>query len=360
MADISVLNGFWNECRSSHPECHSETQQYFSSLYRDPALLLRVIDVVTDRVILAPLNCSYVALSYVWGSNRSRGLQRDDFLESLRDGVLSSDAYVQLNRSSLPLTISDAMQFVKLMGLQYLWVDQLCIVQDDPEELLYTIKAMNKIYGASAFTIIASGKDAGSGLPGVNNNPRHLDPIIGSADNITLFHAPPDPATKGLHPLGTSTWMSRGWTYQELYFSQKQFIFAADRIYYNCRKRLKVETSPGNRFSSMKRFSQPITDSDPFKQYVAHIEDYSRRSLTYPDDILNAFSGIMSDMSEKMASNHIMVQEDEVSNGCLEADYNVVQHFRAGLGQAGSGPSIIQLTFSPRSMVMNITIISVH
>ncbi|KAJ6014015.1 hypothetical protein N7540_008606 [Penicillium herquei] len=185
------------------------------------------------------------------------------------------------------------------MSLQYVWVDQLCIVQNDLEELLYTIKAMNKIYGASAFTIIASGKDSSSGLPGVYKNTRHVDSIIGSVDNITLFHAPPDPAAEGIHPLDASTWISRGWTYQELHFSQRQFIFVADRIYYNCRKLLKVESSPGKRFSSMKRYSQPLKNSDPFKQYVAHIQDYSKRSLTYADDILKAFSGILSDMSEK-------------------------------------------------------------
>ncbi|KAJ5728598.1 uncharacterized protein N7483_003106 [Penicillium malachiteum] len=303
MADISILNGFWNECKLSHPECQSEAQEYMSSLYRDPALRFRVIDVVTDRVILAPLNCRYVALSYVWGSgsSRSRGLHRADFVELSTDGALSSDTYVQLDCSSLEPTISDAMQFVKLMGLRYLWIDQLCIVQDDPEELLYTMKAMNKIYGASAFTIIASGKDATSGLPGVNKSSRQMNPLIGSVDNITLFHALPDPATEWRHPLDTSTWNTRGWTYQELYFSQRQFIFAADRIYYNCRKLMKMETSPGNVLPPIKHSSQSLRDSesDPFNQYVTQIREYSGRSLTYPDDILNAFSGVMSDMSER-------------------------------------------------------------
>src|SRR3569833_2561032 len=71
----------------------------------------------------------------------------------------------------LPLTFRDAMLFVRKMGLQYLWVDSLCLVQDDPEDLKSGVESMDTIYEQSLFTIIAAGApDANHGLRGVKNN----------------------------------------------------------------------------------------------------------------------------------------------------------------------------------------------
>jgi hypothetical protein len=67
---------------------------------------LRVIDVVEGKVVLAPANCKFVALSYVWGSG---SIAQDNGVESLH---------------TVPKTIEDAKNVTMRLGYRYLWVDR--------------------------------------------------------------------------------------------------------------------------------------------------------------------------------------------------------------------------------------------
>jgi hypothetical protein len=65
---------------------------------------------------------------------------------------------------------------VKHVGERYLWVDALCITQDDRTELGATLQLMHLIHGNAVFTICAmDGEDAASGLarlPRLLNQPQ--------------------------------------------------------------------------------------------------------------------------------------------------------------------------------------------
>jgi hypothetical protein len=65
---------------------------------------LRLVDYLSKIVVSAPLDCQFVALSYVWG------------------GDLAGDVGAQL--MNLPLTIEDALTMTKILGYRYLWVDR--------------------------------------------------------------------------------------------------------------------------------------------------------------------------------------------------------------------------------------------
>ncbi len=68
---------------------------------------------------------------------------------------------------------------VSLIGKRYLWIDSLCLVQDDESDLRDSIGSMDLIYGGATATIIAaSGIDADAGLPGLRPGSRHADQII--------------------------------------------------------------------------------------------------------------------------------------------------------------------------------------
>ena len=58
----------------------------------------------------------------------------------------------------LPRTIRDAIHLTQLLGEKYLWIDALCIKQDDAEFKTARILEMDQIYTASALTIIAARK----------------------------------------------------------------------------------------------------------------------------------------------------------------------------------------------------------
>ena len=113
----------------------------------------KVVDVQTNRVVFAPENCTFIALSYVWESAQPFRVKKDDF-HSLQCSTRSS--YAQLDRQKLPCTIRDAMFIAEAVGERYLWVDSLCILDDDEIEIKEMIHAMDTIYKSASFTIIAA------------------------------------------------------------------------------------------------------------------------------------------------------------------------------------------------------------
>ena len=81
-------------------------------------------------------------------------LQQDGSLLRLQDQIAN--------------VVNDAIKLVAALHERYLWVDSLCIVQDEPEFAQKQISRMDAIYGHALLTIVAlSAKDANASLPGV-------------------------------------------------------------------------------------------------------------------------------------------------------------------------------------------------
>ncbi|KAF2036394.1 hypothetical protein EK21DRAFT_47841, partial [Setomelanomma holmii] len=111
------------------------------------------------RVVPAPVRCKYVALSYVWGGAIPFKLRRSDITFSPDAERVFQNLSAHLDRRELPQTIKDAMFVVQAIGGKYLWVDCLCIVQDDVEELKGNIHQMHHIFSRAELTIVAAGGD---------------------------------------------------------------------------------------------------------------------------------------------------------------------------------------------------------
>lgn len=74
-----------------------------------------------------------------------------------------------LTASNMPQTIEDAMQVCAVLGETYLWVDRLCILQDDKEDKASQIGAMGKIYSNAHLVLIATyGESMDFGIPGIS------------------------------------------------------------------------------------------------------------------------------------------------------------------------------------------------
>ncbi|KAJ4288000.1 hypothetical protein N0V90_012016 [Kalmusia sp. IMI 367209] len=91
-------------------------------------------------------NDVYIALSYCWGGPQQYATTRSSV----------DDYYKQLPFDSMPATIKDAIQVTRECGYRYLWVDALCIIQDDPEDLKRELPRMRMIYENADMTISAA------------------------------------------------------------------------------------------------------------------------------------------------------------------------------------------------------------
>lgn len=255
----------------------------------------------TRRLCLVPgtNNFPYVALSYVWG--------KPDFFKTTKanlESLRSDQALKNPNkRLGVPLTIEQAFTVTELLEERYLWVDSLCIVQDDAIHRHEQINSMASIFGNATVTIIAAlGEDANFGLPGLQgvstarNHSQQIFPLRSPAGHIKIIQG--GNQTFNSHP---EHWINRGWTFQEHFFSRRCLIFDHSGVSWEChcsnfkeevdvcRKRMQ------GRLDGSTRLHSPF----PFlSSYAKTVGEYGERIFTRPEDALAAFAGITTVFSQ--------------------------------------------------------------
>jgi Heterokaryon incompatibility protein (HET) len=231
----------------------------------------------------------YVALSYVWGQGNSFKACKANIDELQFPGIFSA--------LTLPKTIKDALKFTEMLGERYIWVDCLCIIQDDEEMKHHDIGNMSAIFGNSSLTLIAAqSHDANSGLIGFPqlSGPRNYNQeVYKFRGGIKLLF---DREIETRESLTASIWASRGWTFQESIFSRRQIIFHNDSIQWEC-----GEACCSEEFSVRDpRLNSEIVKvrgmlSSTFPDYeglMILLSDYNKRDFSYPEDVLFAFAGL--------------------------------------------------------------------
>jgi hypothetical protein len=88
----------------------------------------------------------YMALSYCWGQDQQLKLAQDT-IDSMSDEIMWQD---------LPQTIKDAVLVTQELQIRFLWIDSLCTIQDNAEEMSDQIAQMPEIYSSATVTILAS------------------------------------------------------------------------------------------------------------------------------------------------------------------------------------------------------------
>ncbi|KAE8308092.1 heterokaryon incompatibility protein-domain-containing protein [Aspergillus transmontanensis] len=180
------------------------------------------------------------------------------------------------------------------MGMQYLWVDQLCINQSDENEKMNQINQMDRIYASALCTLVAlAGKDSNYGLPGVTR-PRSWTHETVQIGDLTLATRAPSLATC----IDCSTWSTRGWTLQEAMLSPRLLYFTEYGTYYEYPDPAYQEyPDPGVKFES-NALCEPVTTYNfpTLDKHWSVVEQYTTRHLTFPSDALCAISAVLRAM----------------------------------------------------------------
>ncbi|KAJ8107474.1 hypothetical protein OPT61_g8841 [Boeremia exigua] len=224
-----------SHCSRNHMVCSSSA-----------SLPLWIIE-IDDQGLLARLvpGCGtvakYVTLSYKWGGYGRYSLKRDN-KTSLQE---------QIPLNEIPKTFAHAIKLTRRLGYTYLWIDALCITQDDPEELHKQINLMQDIYSGSDLTLFAAtGDDANAGLK-MSHNVSLVYPL-----QITLTHGVTK-ASKAFWIADFIGWkplryqdnfehrplFQRGWVLQEL-LSRRSLLFGAKYVTWQCLSEVLSEALP--------------------------------------------------------------------------------------------------------------------
>lgn len=284
--------------------------------------IMRFVDVQDGRIveIHKPESTSYMALSYVWGISGNMKTTKTNRTIFEQSGSLYSPS------SGVPLLIKDVMKLVSEVGQRYLWVDALCIIQDDESDRQLQISHMDAIYVKARATIITlAAHDLYSRVPGIASSREFPQYEVVKDKRLWYLDRP-----RLRELVEQSRWSSRAWTFQEHLLSRRRIFLAESEIILECAEGIVSEfwttgsdrsfrhTSPGysrmpsqknNQLSSRLNLPEPLlSDSSSesgieqktfntdkaFYLYAQHVQEYMNRSLTDPDDILYAFTGIMS------------------------------------------------------------------
>jgi len=127
------------------------------------------------------------------------------------------------------------------MDETYLWVDSLCILQDDEADQTRFINRMGSIYRMAELTIIAlCGEDAYAGLPGVREDRPRI-----CQQEITIRGTRMLPVTM---PTGWSDAYKLAetkWTHQETLLSRRRLVFGREQAYFICGQSILCEDVVG-------------------------------------------------------------------------------------------------------------------
>ncbi len=290
-------------CKDDHSSACS-SPSFARQLQATPAYL---IDTKNSCLTRARPRESYMALSYVWGRVHCLQLKKNNLKILQKPQALRHKNIVE----SIPRTILHAIDLALLLGEKYLWVDSLCIVQDDEDQKRGDLLQMAAIYASASITIVAAdGLDATYGLRGIQkvSDPverklnQHIIPV--GRQHFVVRTFPPKNERDEHHP--DDGYYSRAWTFQEYFFSKRHIVFEKNSVLWTCCSTTwfeDVDHSDGiclagdaNLFNERKS----LTVSEPSLSTLTRlVSNFNCMQLTYDGDCLDAFAGITTALNRR-------------------------------------------------------------
>lgn len=196
----------------------------------------------------------------------------------------------------LSQTFKDACVLCLNLGIHYIWIDSLCIVQDDSADWKQEASIMGRVYEEALFTIAASSAaDSSHGLFGVKATslfaelPYHQD----QAEHKGSVYAYMSLGDPGL-TIEQSPLNSRAWVLQEYVLSRRTAHFTRQGVIWTCGR---DPAAIRNEYDNAGSHIVPNT-------WEVMIRDYSQRELTFKTDKLVAIEGLASVWSQRYGKTY--------------------------------------------------------
>ena len=211
-------------------------------------------------------------------------------------------------KSSLPLTIQDAITVTRQIGIRYLWVDALCIIQDSAEDKAIEISRMAKIYRQSYVTIsAANARSSHEGFLAPKPTPRGLE-LPADEFRFRLPGPSPDGVLGGVtveydlweRNISPEPLDHRAWALQERILSPRILKYGTSTLSWCCKQDVLGWTSW---LRSHQKASHKIRikgDEELFKTtWKSIVVLYSNCQLSFAEDKLLAIAGLAAEVISK-------------------------------------------------------------
>ncbi|PQE24742.1 heterokaryon incompatibility protein [Rutstroemia sp. NJR-2017a WRK4] len=291
---LDVAKVWFASCIQSHSDCLPENLKGFEY----PIRLISIGSGILRLVLASEISyrAPYATLSHCWGSLIPLRLVNDN-ITKLRAGISDSE---------LCKTFNEAILVANNLQLDYIWIDSLCIIQDDPEDWLRESAKMSGVYGCSTINIAAtSAKDGTMGCFFKAAQAFRIPRAIRGGSEFWDFalFGPFDAFL--CEPL-----LSRAWVFQERFLAPRTLHFASSQIYWECKEAHKcgMFPKPGQSLRHLGYFTG-FPKSIPQRRNSALweniVEIYSTGMLTNATDRLVAISGVAQWMQAKYKDDYL-------------------------------------------------------
>lgn len=309
-AVTELYGGITNECILRHPDCNMETVQgYLPKILisvgsregsRDPFLIetkdLRLRDETGEigAISYDTRHAQYATLSHCWGSGPYLCNTTQANLSWRKD---------KIEMSTLNRTFQDAITVTKALGVGYLWIDSLCIIQDSPDDWESQSAMMSFVYNNAFINISATSANNGNEgflrerIPGVELplSPGFSSPHLERTNLWIRLASPPEDG-----PLD-----SRGWVLQEIVLARRTLSFGHHETSFRCRTHQRAERNgfapeKNTTYEKHLKFTEMLHNGietasefkEAFEMWHRMVEIYSEKLLSYHTDKLPAISGL--------------------------------------------------------------------
>ncbi|KAH0559757.1 hypothetical protein GP486_003728 [Trichoglossum hirsutum] len=310
------------ECTTKHSNCR----------YEPKSLPTRVLYVGSESAkprlyITKREPAKYATLSHCWGGSNSL-VTTSSTIEKWKQEIRLKD---------LPNTFRDAVIITRKLGLRYLWIDSLCIIQDNAEDWAREAARMSEVY-ENCYVMISADDSSNSqsgcfmAKPTPNQRSFNVDGCPcpdGPTTRIwcRLTNERNDRQGEACHRLwdvdvpDRSPLDNRGWALQERILAPRILHFGRREMAWECAKQLACECQvSSNKTDMQSRFNAQLVNSvspsapgyssedhAPENRFVwcNIVQEFTRRQLSRDTDRLPAISGLASRMSLKATDEYV-------------------------------------------------------
>jgi len=307
----SYIKNWMEQCIDTHDVCKEGCEDMWM-----PSRLLEIYDVLGDLHIClrdrSELRSSrYCTLSHRWDASSVQSLQlTTTSLSSFRNGIAVS---------TLKPTFQDMADLTLRLGVRLMWIDCMCIIQDDTKDWRDESALMGKVYANSWLNVSANARDTSrSGLYAERNVSRHLAHFRTrydeSGEETTWAVTTKDEWFNEVEEASVNT---RAWVLQERILSPRIVHMSSNQVLWECRHLQASEHFPYgglayeeciNSQGHIKRIcygNQERDKDDVLADWEHLLSKYTGSGLTFETDRLIALSGIASMVHKRTQCDYL-------------------------------------------------------